>query len=61
MYTHLKYPFVLGLDVAGNVVKVGENVTHFQVRDRALGFCRGIDEKVNSSADGAKPIRCYWD
>jgi NADPH:quinone reductase-like Zn-dependent oxidoreductase len=52
MYTHLNYPFVLGMDVAGEVVEVGKNVERFQEGDRVVGFCRGTDVKVNSSAQG---------
>ncbi|KAK9492610.1 chaperonin 10-like protein [Lipomyces doorenjongii] len=53
MYKHLIYPCILGLDVAGEVIEVGKSVTRFQKGDRVLGYCRGIDAKVNSSAEGA--------
>jgi len=53
MYTHIKYPFVLGYDAAGEVVSVGNSVTRFQIGDRVLGLCRGADEPVNSSAESA--------
>jgi NADPH:quinone reductase-like Zn-dependent oxidoreductase len=53
MFGWLKYPAILGSDVAGEVVEVGKNVKCFQVGDRVLGFCLGKDEKVNSSAESA--------
>ncbi len=36
-YLPLKFPHVLGSDVAGEIVKVGEQVTRFQVGDRVMG------------------------
>ncbi|KAI0789988.1 GroES-like protein [Abortiporus biennis] len=41
-----KYPFILGLDVAGVVVKLGEGVTRFNIGDRVLragGFKNDMD------------------
>ncbi|MCJ1278136.1 hypothetical protein MMC21_005951 [Puttea exsequens] len=53
LYTWLKYPFVLGIDLAGEVVEVGSGVTRFKVGDRVLGNAIGADEHYNSSAQGA--------
>ncbi|MGO9063372.1 MAG: zinc-binding alcohol dehydrogenase family protein [Myxococcaceae bacterium] len=48
----IKYPFVLGSDVAGEVVEVGSAVSRFKVGDRVLGHAVGQDKKRNSSAEG---------
>ena len=53
MYSFLKYPFILGIDTAGEVVEVGPGVTRFKVGDRVLGHANGADEKYNSPAHGA--------
>lgn len=53
MFTHLKYPFVLGFDTAGEVVNVGEGVKRFDVGDRVVGYCRGCEPSINSPAEGA--------
>ncbi len=49
----IKYPFVLGADVAGEVVEVGTAVTRFAVGDRVLGHAVGTDKDRNSAAEGA--------
>ncbi|KAK5551685.1 hypothetical protein LTR46_010280 [Exophiala xenobiotica] len=38
----LQYPHVLGSDIAGEVVKIGEAVTRFKPGDRVIGHCLGL-------------------
>lgn len=49
----IKTPFVLGSDVAGEVVEVGSSVTRFKVGDRVLGHAVGTDKQRNRPAEGA--------
>lgn len=49
----LTYPTVVGHDVAGDVVEVGEAVTRFQAGDRVLGLAGGVDKGRNRAAEGA--------
>jgi len=53
MYKWIKYPCILGSDVAGEVVEIGPQVTRFKVGDRVVGQAVGKDEKRNSDAEGA--------
>jgi NADPH:quinone reductase-like Zn-dependent oxidoreductase len=48
-----KYPFVVGSDVAGEVVEVGGSVTRFRVGDRVVGYAAGSDKGRNRAAEGA--------
>lgn len=50
---YLAYPAVLGTDVAGEVVAVGEGVTRFAVGDRVLGHAAGLEKRRNRAAEGA--------
>ncbi|TVY53239.1 Dehydrogenase azaJ, partial [Lachnellula suecica] len=54
MFGWLKYPIVLGSDVAGEVIEVGKNVNaaQFQVGDRVVGNAVGMDKRSNKSAEG---------
>jgi NADPH:quinone reductase-like Zn-dependent oxidoreductase len=51
-YRWLKYPAVLGSDVAGEVVEVGSAVTRFRAGDRVLGHAVGTDKDANTAAEG---------
>ena len=46
----IKYPFILGSDVAGEVVEIGSMVTRFKVGDRVLGLAVGTDKDSNAAA-----------
>nr|BBH86802.1 hypothetical protein KTC_15530 [Thermosporothrix sp. COM3] len=53
LFPWITYPFILGGDLAGEVVEVGEGVTRFSVGDRVLALAAGTDKTRNSSAEGA--------
>ncbi len=47
------YPFVVGSDVAGEVVEIGSLVKHLAVGDRVVGYAAGSDKQRNRAAEGA--------
>ncbi|EOD53023.1 putative zinc-binding oxidoreductase protein [Neofusicoccum parvum UCRNP2] len=49
----IKYPFILGDDLAGDVVEVGPGVTRFQPGDRVVGHAVSIDKRSNRACEGA--------
>jgi NADPH:quinone reductase-like Zn-dependent oxidoreductase len=53
MFGWIKYPFVLGSDLAGEVAAVGAGVTGFQVGDRVLAMAAGSVQNRNRAAEGA--------
>ena len=53
LFSHIKYPFILGSDLAGEVVEVGKGVARFKVGDHVLGHAVGMDARSNRSAEGA--------
>lgn len=53
MFPQVKYPFVFGLDTAGEVVEIGKGVTRFKVGDRVVGHANGTDEKYATPANSA--------
>lgn len=50
---HIRYLFVLGGDVAGEVVEVGSGVQRFRVGDRVCGLAVGSAVESNKAAEGA--------
>ncbi|KAL1592220.1 hypothetical protein SLS60_011297 [Paraconiothyrium brasiliense] len=48
----VKYPFVFGNDVAGEVVLVGEQVNRIKIGDRVTGQAYSVDKAFNNSAYG---------
>ena len=53
LYRWIKYPSVIGTDVAGEVVEVGAAVTRFKTGDRVLGHAVGVERDHNNPAEGA--------
>ena len=55
MFDWIKYPTVLGTDVASEVVEIGRGVTRSWTGDRIVGHAVGIDKKHNNSAEDGFP------
>ncbi len=53
VFRWIKFPFVLGVDVAGEVVEVGSSITRFKLGDRVIGHAVGTDKDSNNSAEGS--------
>ncbi|KAJ5753994.1 uncharacterized protein N7511_008147 [Penicillium nucicola] len=49
----IKYPFIMGNNVAGKVVDIGEGVTGFNLGDRVLAHAISMDPTINKSSHGA--------
>jgi NADPH:quinone reductase-like Zn-dependent oxidoreductase len=49
----LRFPAVIGSDVAGEVVQVGAGVTRLHPGDRVLGHAFGVEKSQNRPAEGA--------
>ena len=49
----IKYPCILGSDLAGQVVEVGKDVTRFAPGDRVLAQAVAMDKRSNRAAEGA--------
>lgn len=46
-----KLPLVLGTDIAGTVVEVGEGVNRFKIGDRVIAHALGLAKEVNNSCE----------
>ncbi len=49
----VRYPTVIGSDVAGELVEIGEGVTRLRVGDRVLGYAAGQERARNTPSEGA--------
>jgi NADPH:quinone reductase-like Zn-dependent oxidoreductase len=53
MSSWIKYPFILGFDLAGEVVAVGSGVADVKVGDRVLAMATGAAKQRNRAAESA--------
>ena len=53
IFSWAKYPFIMGSDLAGEVVEVGKGATRFQVGDRVVGNAVSMDPRSAKSSEGA--------
>ncbi len=53
IFPWIKYPFIPGSDLAGEVAEVGAAVSRFKVGDRVLGHAVGSAKTRNAPAEGA--------
>jgi len=53
VFPWIKRPFILGSDLAGEVVAVGSGVTEVKVADRVLAMAAGARKQRNRAAEGA--------
>jgi threonine dehydrogenase-like Zn-dependent dehydrogenase len=49
----IQYPFIMGSDLAGEVVEIGPGVESFNVGDRVLGHAMCMNQRINTSSEGA--------
>jgi NADPH2:quinone reductase len=49
--SRLKFPYIIGRDLAGEVIGVGPNVHRFQVGDRVWASGQGVDNKQGTFAE----------
>jgi NADPH:quinone reductase-like Zn-dependent oxidoreductase len=52
-YPWVKHPFVLGTDIAGEVVEIGSGVARFNIGDRVVAHAVGAGRKYNTSTKTA--------
>ncbi|MCJ1327619.1 hypothetical protein MMC10_004290 [Thelotrema lepadinum] len=53
LYSHIKYPFILGSDVSGTIAALGPNITSFAIGDRVVAHALGMKENHNRPAESA--------
>jgi NADPH:quinone reductase-like Zn-dependent oxidoreductase len=56
VFPWLAYPFILGSDVAGEIIEIGSGVVRFKVGDRVVGHAVGAHKSRNSAAEGGFQI-----